>query len=280
VDSSALWDELETSLTALLREFRSHLASLNVARKPDRTLLSEADIAVQEHIVARIGVHDPGATVVAEETAGQVRRRLSGRRVWVVDPIDGTAEFVRPDRYEYCSVICLLEDLRPVAALVVAPQIGVGGAAVSVRVTRQGAPIEVNGRPSRGMTGTPRHVSVTRSCGAASRPWERRIADAGFALKTCTTSQTLDMVRTCVDLSEETGAGLPPFALFYREGQKVWDGVAGMCLAQTAGLRVCDSHGQDRPIVDLDLAVAEPTFASTLVATPAFADRFLAWSSG
>jgi 3'(2'), 5'-bisphosphate nucleotidase len=106
------------------------------------------------------------------------------------------------------------------------------------------------------------------------------MSEAGFELKTRTTSQTLDMVRTCVDLSEETGAAMVPFVLFYREAQKVWDGAAGMCLAQTAGLRVCDRHGRDRHIIDLDLSTAEPTFASTLVAASLTADQFLAWSSG
>jgi 3'(2'), 5'-bisphosphate nucleotidase len=106
------------------------------------------------------------------------------------------------------------------------------------------------------------------------------MATAGFELKTRTTSQTLDMVRTCIDLSPETGGSLAPFSLFYREAQKVWDGAAGMCLAHAAGLRVCDSEGQDRHVIDLDLRAVEPAFASTLVAAPAIADQFLAWFSG
>jgi 3'(2'), 5'-bisphosphate nucleotidase len=177
--------------------------------------------------------------------------------------------------------VCLLDDRQPVAALVVAPQIGAGGTAVSVRMAGPGSSIEVNGQPRPAMsTPAPLRASVTRSSAAAERPWERLMADAGFELKTRTTSQTLYMVRTCVDLSQETGAMLAPFSLFYREAQKVWDGAAGMCLAQTAGLRVCDSHGRDRHVIDLDLRVVEPTFASTLVAAPAIADQFLAWSSG
>jgi 3'(2'), 5'-bisphosphate nucleotidase len=280
VDIKALWDELETSLTPLLLEFRSRLESLEISQKPDHTLLTAADIAVQEYIVARILAHDPGASIVAEEAGDQQGGAATSQRIWIIDPIDGTAEFVRSDRREYCSVVCLLEDRQPVAALVVAPQIGAGGTAVSMRVVGPGSSIEVNGEPRPGIsTSVPLRASVTRSS-AAERPWERLMADAGFELKTRTTSQTLDMVRTCVDLSQETGAALAPFSLFYREAQKVWDGAAGMCLAQTAGLRVCDGHGRDRHIINLDLRAVEPTFASTLVAAPAIIDQFLAWSSG
>jgi 3'(2'), 5'-bisphosphate nucleotidase len=280
VDVKALWDELETSLTPLLLEFRSRLDSLEISQKPDHTLLTAADIAVQEYIVARILAHDPGASIVAEEAGDQQGGAATSQRIWIIDPIDGTAEFVRSDRREYCSVVCLLEDRQPVAALVVAPQIGAGGTAVSMRVVGPGSSIEVNGEPRPGISmSVPLRASVTRSS-AAERPWERLMADAGFELKTRTTSQTLDMVRTCVDLSQETGAALAPFSLFYREAQKVWDGAAGMCLAQTAGLRVCDGHGRDRHIINLDLRAVEPTFASTLVAAPAIIDQFLAWSSG
>ncbi|MEO3747990.1 inositol monophosphatase family protein [Plantactinospora sp. B5E13] len=282
MDAGRLWDELAESLPPLLLGYRSRLDTLVVSAKADQTLLSEADIAVQEHIVARIRAHDPDAVIVAEESDKPPgNSRVDARRVWIVDPIDGTAEFVRPDRREYCSVVCLLEQRRPVAALVVAPQIGVGGSTVCVRVAGRGAPIEVNGRAGRVVPSPgPRRASVTRSSSLPPRPWERFMSGAGFELKTRTTSQTLDMVRTCVDLSAETGAQLSPFALFYREAQKVWDGAAGMCLAQTAQLRVCDGQGRDRPIVDLDLGTAEPTFPSTLVATPALVDQFLTWSSG
>ena len=281
MDIQTLWDELESSVTPLLLQFRSRLDSLDVSRKPDQTLLTEADIAVQEHIVALIRAHDPGGGIVAEETRDQSDSAVTSRRTWIIDPIDGTAEFVRPDRQEYCSVVCLLEDRKPVAALVLAPEVGIGATPVFVRVVGPGSPVEVNGRPKdHGIpAGPPLRASVTRSSADAVRPWERLMSDVGFELKTRTTSQTLDMVRTSVDLSKETGGTLAPFALFYRERQKVWDGAAGICLARAAGLRVCDRRGRDRGDIDLDLSIAEPTFASTLVAASPFVDQFLDWSS-
>ena len=42
----ALWDELETTLVPLLLGYRARLDAIEVARKDDRTLLTEADLAV------------------------------------------------------------------------------------------------------------------------------------------------------------------------------------------------------------------------------------------
>lgn len=276
----ALWDELESALIPQLLDFRSRLDRLKISRKPDQTLLTLADTSVQRNIVTRILAYDPGAVIVAEEDGEIPCAAVTSQRTWIVDPIDGTAEFVRPERREYCSVICLVEDRRPVATLVVAPQIGTGSTAVCIRVVGPGSSIEVNGQPRPALSKpASMRASVTRSPTSDERRWERIMACAGYELKTSTTSQTLDMVRTCIDISEDTGSTLPPFSLFYREAQKVWDGAAGMCLAQTAGLRVCDGRGRDRHVIDLDFGIAEPTFASTLVAEASVADQFLSWSS-
>lgn len=271
MDVGALWDDLEDTLPPLLGRFRACLDDLDVSTKADHTLLSEADIAVQEHIVSMILAADPGAYIVAEEERDTPDGHTTNRsnRTWIIDPIDGTAQFVRPDGVEFCSVVCLLEKQRPVAAFVLAPELGPGRSVIRVSVDADGHPIEVNGHMAGVRSSDePLRASVTRSSGTSPRPWEQTLVDAGFELKTRTTSQTLDMVRTCVDLSEVTEPRLNQFALFYRESQKVWDGVAGMCLAQASGLRVSDRNGVDRPVIDLDLAVAEPQFPSTLVTLP------------
>jgi 3'(2'), 5'-bisphosphate nucleotidase len=145
-----------------------------VVTKPDQTLLSEADLAVQEHIVAQINALDPGASIVAEEDDDSSPRAHDGKYTWIVDPIDGTAEFVRPERIEFCSVVCLLEDRRPIAALVVAPEIGLGRSPVVVRLESLDLPIEVNRTPVPREPAVSAHASMTRSSSSAPRPWEAR----------------------------------------------------------------------------------------------------------
>jgi 3'(2'), 5'-bisphosphate nucleotidase len=76
------------------------------------------------------------------------------------------------------------------------------------------------------------------------------------------------MVRTCLDLQAATGLG--SFAWFYRERQKLWDGVAGIALASATGHASVDRDGNPlAPIARQLLEDTEPTFATTVVAPQA-----------
>lgn len=122
----------------------------------------------------------------------------------------------------------------------------------------------------------PRWASVTRSSGTEPRGFESPLRAAGFQLKTRTTSQTLDMVRTAIDLSRYTEAVPAHFELFYRPQQKIWDGLAGLCLGETAGRRSTDHTGAARVPVDVaTLRQAEPTFDSTILGPPEAVEWFL-----
>jgi len=278
VDVESLWRELENVLLPTLRGFRSRLGSLRVEEKADRTLLSEADIAVQEQIIRSVRAADPDGLIVAEESAHLLGSLPESEgRAWIIDPIDGTSQFVAPDGREFCSVVCLITDRKPVAAFVLAPEIGPDRSPVSVRVTGPGEPIEINGKRAADLSipQQQRWVSVTRSSGTLPRDYEERLLAHGYQLKTRTTSQTLDMVRTCVDLAPFTDPALGSFRLFYREQQKIWDGVAGICLAHAAGLFVGDGTGAERTTVDIALTVTEPTFDSTLIASDPDAVRIV-----
>jgi 3'(2'), 5'-bisphosphate nucleotidase len=84
------------------------------------------------------------------------------------------------------------------------------------------------------------------------------------------------MVRTAVDIASTSRDALPPFDLFYRESQKIWDGLAGLCLGVTSGLAISDGVGAKRlPVSAPILAQAEPMFESTLMGTPEAVKWFL-----
>ncbi|MDV9174083.1 inositol monophosphatase family protein [Streptomyces sp. W16] len=275
-----LWDELTERLLPVFTTYRSHLADLPVEVKADNTLLTEADVAVQRIIVDAIRATEPDAAIIAEEDERQGPREevaRAGGRVWVIDPIDGTAEFVQEKRVEFCSVVCLLEDWQPVSAFVLAPELGSGGTPIVVtgdartrRLTLDGAVIEPPSDPRED-----RWLSATRSAGALPRDFDRAAEETGFLLKTRTTSQTLDMVRAAVDLSGRTAPSLPPFELFWRRRQKVWDGIAGLCLGAAAGLRHCAEDGEPLPLTPSFLSRAEPVFASTVMGRPDIVSWFL-----
>lgn len=263
-----VWGRLTAELLPILSAYRAQLADLDIAVKADDTLLSEADIAVQERVVALISTFEPAARIIAEE--GGVRLdegSVAAGRVWVIDPIDGTAEFVKPEGREFCTVVTVLSDGTPDACYVLAPELGEGRSPVAITLDGAGALPMVNGESARlpQIGGVSIAASATRSASRPARAFEAVAEQRGIGLKTRTTSQTLDMVRTCVDL--RGAAGLGSFAWFYRERQKLWDGVAGIALASASGRAAVDLGGSPlAPIGSQLLREGEPTFATTVVA--------------
>jgi myo-inositol-1(or 4)-monophosphatase len=81
--------------------------------------VSEVDIAIDTLLKERLGALDPHAGWLSEETADNADR-LSCARVWVVDPIDGTRDFVR-GRRGWAISIALVEGGRPLLGVLEAP---------------------------------------------------------------------------------------------------------------------------------------------------------------
>ncbi|MFB8274430.1 inositol monophosphatase family protein [Nocardia colli] len=265
-DVGSLWKALDEQLLPLLRRYRRNLASLQVDTKADNTLLSEADLATQTAIIETIGRHFPGSRFVAEEDEAELPS--AGEPTWIIDPIDGTSEFVAPHGREFCSVVCLLEGGVPTAAYVLAPELGVDRSPITIHWSGE---VTVNGQTAKPLSPTmsPRRASVTRSKNSSARKFEIDLADAGCLMKIRTTSQTLDMVRTCVDLSAWTQAPESQFDLFYRPNQKVWDGVAGIGLATAMGRTATDGRGiTPLPLAEEFLNQREPIFPETIAGEP------------
>ena len=268
-----LWAHLNALLLPAFSRYRERIADLPVEVKADKTLLTEADVEVQRSIVDAIRAIEPSAVIIAEEderTSVRTEVLAAHGRVWVVDPIDGTAEFVRGDRIEFCSVVCLLEDWQPSAAFVLAPELGPDRTPILVTADVASANISVNGVPGArpATSGGDRWLSITRSEGSPARVVDPAAKAAGYQLKTRTTSQTLDMVRTAVDLASLTDPALPAFSLFCRREQKLWDGVAGLTLGRACDLRDCDESGAELPLGPEFLSSATPVFASTVMGRP------------
>lgn len=90
---------------------------LKVDAKPDLTPVSDADLAVERAIRQALAEARPEDAVLGEEFGGAAE--FSGRQ-WVVDPIDGTKNFVRGVPV-WATLIALLEDGAPVVGVVSAP---------------------------------------------------------------------------------------------------------------------------------------------------------------
>jgi len=97
--------------------------------KEDGSPVTDADEAAHRTIVRRLRSLTPGIPVVSEESA-QPADAGGASRFWLVDPLDGTREFVDGED-EYTVNIALVEAGAPVLGVVLAPARGVlyGGAA-------------------------------------------------------------------------------------------------------------------------------------------------------
>ena len=275
----ALWNHLHAELLPVFAKYRSRIASLPVEVKADRTLLTEADVVVQNLIINAIRDIEPAAVIIAEEDERTSRRDdvlASNGRVWVIDPIDGTAEFVQGGHIEFCSVVCVLEDWQPKSAFILAPELGIGHTPLWIAVDSAARKIVVNGALINTSTrDNSRWLSMTRSKDSPVPAVENHATAAGYRVKTRTTSQTVDMIRVSIDIRALTEPALPPFDLFWRREQKLWDGVAGVCLSRAVGLRECDERGTRLPLGPNLLSAPTPTFPSTVVGRPDTVDWFL-----
>ena len=81
-----------------------------VARKADASPLTEADLAAHHCIVAGLAALTPDIPVLSEESpAAAFEARRGWSRFWLVDPLDGTREFVKKNG-EFSVNIALIED--------------------------------------------------------------------------------------------------------------------------------------------------------------------------
>ncbi len=81
--------------------------------------VSEADIAVNELIEERLRSATPDYGWLSEESADD-EDRLTKRRAWIVDPIDGTRGYLA-GREDWCVSVALVENNAPLLAAVFAP---------------------------------------------------------------------------------------------------------------------------------------------------------------
>lgn len=121
------------------RLFRA--TGLEVRHKADRTLVTEADLAIERMVREELAAAFPGDRVLGEEEGGS--HEPEGR-VWVLDPIDATANFARGVPI-WGTLLGLVEDGRTVVGLASAPMLGERyAAAAGGGATMNGEPIHVS----------------------------------------------------------------------------------------------------------------------------------------
>ena len=205
----------------------------DVAAKEDRSPLTEADLRAHRLILDGLAALTPDLPVLSEESASVPYRTREGwERYWLVDPLDGTKEFVSRNG-EFTVNIALIEGHGPDLGVVYAPVNDVaylGGARLGAwRVERDRArePIAVQRslrRPAR-VVGSRSHAGESLQRFLANLG-ECELVSMGSSLKLCLVADgTADVYPRLGPTSE-------------------WDTAAGQCVLEQAGGHVVDLAGQ------------------------------------
>lgn len=180
----------------------------------------DVDLEIDGLLRERLTALDPEAGWLSEETVDNADR-LGRRRVWVVDPIDGTRDYLR-GREGWAVSVALVEDGQPVIAVLDCPP----RAAVFRAVAGQGATL--NG-------GRIRAASRTELAGA--RVPTEALPKADRDLTTVYRPNSIALRIAMV------AAGEADLVATLRWGHE-WDIAAAVLIAREAGAEISDALGQ------------------------------------
>ena len=96
---------------------------LDVTRKSDDSPVTAADLAAHQVIVQGLAALTPDVPVLSEEDPPGWDVRQHWQQYWLVDPLDGTKEFIKRNG-EFTVNIALIEHGKPVLGVVYAPALG------------------------------------------------------------------------------------------------------------------------------------------------------------
>jgi 3'(2'), 5'-bisphosphate nucleotidase len=221
-----------------------YATEFKVEGKTDASPVTEADHRAEALILTALARITPGLQIVSEEAASAGRIPVAAERFWLVDPLDGTREFV--DRNgEFTVNIALVERGIPVLGVVLAPASGrlfAGAAGAGAFVEDESGHRQAIGcrrAPAAGLTvvSSRSHGDVeARDVFLTGRVVASHV-NAGSSLKFC--------LVACGEAD-----------LYPRFGRTMeWDTAAGHAVLRAAGGRVTDLNGAE-------LRYGKPDFAN------------------
>jgi histidinol-phosphatase len=202
-------------------------AAFDVGRKADGTAVTEIDLAVERRLRAEIGRRLPGHAFLGEEDG--LEGAADAPR-WVIDPIDGTTNFVKGNPV-WATLIACQVDGDEVLGIASAPALGSRWDGV------RGGPARRDGRPIR-VSDVDRLEAAEVSLGGLSYFLRRGRADLPAALARRTARQRGygDFWQHCLVASGSTD-------LAVEAEVELWDLAAVKCIVEAAGGRFSSLRG-------------------------------------
>ena len=233
--------EIALSAAALVRTFVGR--TIQVDSKAGNEPVTEADRAANRLIVEHLAAAFPDDVILSEELPDDGSRH-GAARVWMVDPIDGTSDFILGDT-GYAVMIGLCVAGRPVLGVVSQPTSGKTYSAV----VGQGAWLQRGEQPPASM----------RTSTLAGAPGIRLVASKSHR------TPRIDAIRRALDIKDEINIGSVGLKIglvaeanrdlyVYTGGRtKIWDTCGPEAILVAAGGRVTDVDGRPLNYADPDL---------------------------
>jgi myo-inositol-1(or 4)-monophosphatase len=242
--------EVATAAGALAMKMRSTSTAVSATLKGAHDWLTEADTAVERFISERLSAAHPNDGFQGEE-GGSTR---AGTLRWVVDPIDGTSNYMR-GMPRFCVSLGLVEDRSPLLGVLVAPALGETFAAYVGR----GATL--NGRPIHVSDTTDVTRAIVEIGWSLRRPYSsfvalcERVAAAGAAPRI--------LGSATLGLADVAAGRTDAYAELHIN---LWDVAAVLTILSEAGARVSSFMDGDGPFTGNPILACTPAIAETLSA--------------
>lgn len=236
----------EAALAAGVLAMQERDLGLRISHKDGGSPVTNADVAVDDMLKSRLLTARPDYGWLSEETPDGPER-LSRRRIFVVDPIDGTVAFLK-SRPWWCVPIAVVEDGRPVAAVIHVPATG------ETYDATEGGGARLNGRPiSASDVTTLDDAAVLADARLMEGPhWPEPWPPMRYEKRNALAYRMALVASGAFDAA----IALTP--------KWDWDVCAGALIATEAGARVSDHHGHP-----WQFNRADPRQASLVCAAPA-----------
>ena len=205
----------------------------SIEEKQDSTPLTEADLAAHEAIDAGLVELIPQLPVLSEESKPvSFSERSSWSRYWLVDPLDGTREFIKRNG-EFTVNIALIDNHEPVLGVVYAPVVGslyyaVRGMGAFKRAGLE-EPVRIRVRekaPDKIVIAGSRSHPTPAFKEFVARLDDYEIISMGSALKSCLVAEGAADIYARLGPTSE------------------WDTAAAQCIVEEAGGRMTDTGMQ------------------------------------
>lgn len=221
----------------LLRSI-NRLESLNVVQKQRMDYASEVDADAEKAIVKELRRAYPDYGVLGEEGGHQPGRQ--GRLQWVIDPLDGTSNYLRGFPH-YCVSIALVDNGEPTDAVIFDPLRN------ELFTASRGAGAVLNDKKIRV---SERKDLAGTVIGTGFPPRERARASAQLKCVDSLLASAEDVRRTGSAALDLAYVACGRLDAYFEAGVKAWDVAAGVLLVREAGGRVCDFRGANTARLD------------------------------